>query len=65
MENIQAHRLLSIGEMADFLGVKVNTLYSWVHIRKIPYIKVGRLVKFDLQEVKDWLKNFKVEPWKL
>ena len=63
MQGSQADKLLSITEMADFLGVKINTLYSWVHIRKIPHIKVGRLVRFDLPVIKVWLKDSSITPW--
>ena len=57
-------KLLNVNEMAETLGIKVNTLYSWVYSRKIPYLKVGRLVRFDLTDVREWLKNSRVEPWK-
>jgi len=63
MQSFHAEKLLSISEAADFLGVKVNTLYSWVHTRKIPYVKVGRLVRFDLAEIKSWLQDFVIKPW--
>lgn len=56
-------RLLSIQEMAHYLGIKVNTLYSWINTRRIPYIKVGRLVKFDFREIEKCLDNHKVNPW--
>ena len=39
--------LICIEETADFLGVKKNTQYGWVCMRKISFIKVGRLFKFD------------------
>lgn len=62
-ENVRSQRLLNIEEMAGYLGIKVNTLYSWTHTRKIPYIKVGHLVKFNFQEVVNWLSQFKVKTW--
>jgi excisionase family DNA binding protein len=40
--------LSDIGHIAEHLGVKVNTVYSWVNQRKIPYVKVGRLIKFNM-----------------
>jgi len=38
--------LVGIKEAAEILGVRPNTLYSWIHLRKILHYKVGRLVKF-------------------
>jgi len=53
-------RLLNISEAAEYLGVKKNTLYSWVNQRKIPYVKIGRLVKFDLRDIDKWIEKSKV-----
>ena len=53
--------LLSIKEMASFLGVKEATIYSWVHQRRIPYYKIGRLVKFRISEAAEWLEDQKVQ----
>ena len=50
-------KLLSLDETAQYLGVKKPTLYSWVFQRKIPYLKVGRLVKFDLHKLTQWLEQ--------
>ena len=40
--------LIDIEHVSEHLGVKVNTVYSWVNQRKIPYVKVGRLIKFNM-----------------
>ena len=54
-------RFLGIEEMAEYLGVKKGTLYVWVCQRRIPYLKIGKLVKFDLQETEDWLSEKRVK----
>lgn len=56
-------RLMSIEEAADYLGVKKSTLYSWVFYRKIPYLKIGRLLKFDLKELQEWIDQKRVSQW--
>lgn len=53
--------LMSIQDTAEKLGVRVNTLYDWIHQRKIPYVKVGRLVKFDLSDIDEWLDKRRVQ----
>ena len=50
-------RFLSMNECSKFLGVTKGTLYVWVCHKKIPYLKVGRLVKFDLKQFELWLKE--------
>ena len=50
-------RYLGIRDCSDYLGITRGTLYVWVCHRKIPYLKVGRLVKFDLRAIEGWLKK--------
>ena len=39
--------LLTIEQLADHLGVTVRQLRRQIAERRVPYIKVGRLVRFD------------------
>ena len=55
-------RFIGIKECSEYLGIPKGTLYSWTFSRKIPYIKMGRLVKFDLKELENWIKDRKIEP---
>ncbi|MCK5014625.1 MAG: helix-turn-helix domain-containing protein, partial [Candidatus Omnitrophica bacterium] len=48
-------------ELAKYLGITEGTLYSWVCQRKIPYLKVGRLVKFDMRKIEKWLEERSIE----
>jgi len=43
------------------LGVTEGTLYAWVCYRKIPFTKIGRLVKFDKQRIDQWAQETAVE----
>ena len=54
-------RFIGIQELSEYLGITKGTLYSWTFQKRIPYLKVGRLVKFDLQEIEIWLKERRVE----
>jgi excisionase family DNA binding protein len=53
--------LLNTKETAEFLGISKNTLYEWIVQKKIPYFKIGRLVKFKREDLEDWLKKKKME----
>ena len=55
-------RFLDIQETARHLGVSTTTLYKWVNQRKIPYIKLGRLVKFDPLKLEEWIRQQTVMP---
>jgi excisionase family DNA binding protein len=47
-------RFLNKKELSEYLGVAEGTLAVWVCHRKIPYVKVGRLVKFDIKRIDSW-----------
>lgn len=55
-------RLLTIQEVSNYTGLSVHTLYTMVSKRRIPFVKVGRLTKFDLRLLDDWLKQHTVMP---
>jgi len=48
-------RWLSIDEIAEHLGVKKDTIYKWVRTTNIPFHKVGRLLKFRINEIDQWV----------
>ncbi len=49
--------LLTINEASEYLGVKKSTLYSWSFQKKIPHVKVGKLLKFEIGMLNDWLRQ--------
>ena len=54
-------RLITIKEASEYLGISVNTLYSWVSQKRIDYVKIGRLTKFDLRVIDKFIENNSVE----
>lgn len=54
-------KLLTRKETADLLGVSCGTLAVWVSSKRypLPYIKVGRLVKYDYNDVLQFLETRK------
>ncbi len=55
-------RLLSIDETSEYLGLAPTTIYKMVGQRRIPYVKVGRLLRFDSQLLDDCLTEHNVMP---
>lgn len=58
-------RLIGPKEAAAYTGLSVHTVYTMVSQRRIPFVKVGRLVKFDLQLLDGWIKQHTVMPMPL
>jgi len=50
-------RLIDIDELADYLKLKKQTIYNWLHQGKISGIKVGGVWRFNRREVESWLKS--------
>ncbi|MDD5246985.1 MAG: helix-turn-helix domain-containing protein [Candidatus Omnitrophica bacterium] len=50
-------RLIDIDELADYLKLKKQTIYNWLHQGKISGIKLGGVWRFDRREIDNWLKS--------
>jgi len=50
-------RLMNIDELARYLRLEKQTIYNWLHMRKISGIKVGGVWRFDKQDVDKWLRS--------
>ena len=53
-------RFLGIEELSEYLGLTKGTLYVWVCHKRIPYLKIGSLLKFDLSEIEKWLEDKRI-----
>jgi excisionase family DNA binding protein len=51
------NRWFSVDEVAEYLGVKRDTLYKWIQRKELPAHKVGRLWKFKINEVDGWVRS--------
>ena len=54
-EPIVGGPLLPIQEAAAYLGIAVWTLRHWVSERKIPYVKMGSLVRFRQRDLDEFI----------
>jgi len=50
-------RWLSVEEIAEHLGVTKDSVYRWIEKRGLPAHKVGKLWKFDKEEVDAWVRS--------
>lgn len=46
----------SVDDVARHLGVAKDSLYRWIDRRNLPAHRIGRLWKFKLSEVDDWVR---------
>jgi len=50
-------RLIDIDELADYLRLKKQTIYNWLHQGKISGMKVGGVWRFNRRDVDAWLRS--------
>ena len=50
-------KLLNVQEIADLLGVQPSTIYQWTHEGFIPFVKLGKFVRFKEAAVAKWLEE--------
>ena len=57
MRRKTASPLMSVDELAEYLGLQKQTIYNWLHNRKIAGIKIGKVWRFDRKYIDNWLKK--------
>ena len=57
IEKMMKKRLINITELSQMIDIDVGTLYHWVSQRRVPFVKVGRLTKFDIEAINKWIKE--------
>jgi excisionase family DNA binding protein len=48
---------VSADAIADHLGVTKDSVYTWISKKDMPAHRVGRLWKFKVTEVDDWVRS--------
>ena len=49
-------QLMNIEELATYLKLEKQTIYNWLHEKKISGIKIGHVWRFDKNTVNKWLR---------
>ena len=56
--------LLDVEGLAEWLGVEVVFVRRLVAERRVPFVKLGKFVRFDPDEVASWIDGQRVPPTK-
>lgn len=54
--------LIGIEKACELLNLKKPTIYKKICERKIPYIKLGGKVLFDLEKLEAWVNKHSIKP---
>ena len=50
-------RWVGVEDVATHLGVAKDSVYRWIEQRELPAHRVGRLFRFKLSEIDEWVKS--------
>ena len=48
---------LSITELSDYLQIAKGTIYKYTSLKRIPYFKIGKRVRFSKNSIDRWVKK--------
>ncbi|MEM3453378.1 MAG: helix-turn-helix domain-containing protein [Candidatus Hadarchaeum sp.] len=55
-ELLKQGNLIRPDELAEGLKVAQATIYQWVKRGKIPHLQIEKCIRFDPQEIDEWLR---------
>lgn len=53
-------QLLTMDQLAERLGVTRRHVRRLVEERRVPFLRVGRFIRFDPAQIADWLNSNRV-----
>ena len=56
-------QLLTMDQLAERLGVTHRHVRRLVAEKRVPYLKVGRFIRFNPMEIATWLDQSRVTLW--
>ena len=56
--------LLTVKELSGIFNLKLATIYALAARDEIPYYRIGKSIRFNIEEIKVWLEQKKVKPQK-
>lgn len=57
MDEMNIEKWVTLKEVQSYLGVGRESILAWIAKRNMPAYKVGRLWKFKLSEIDDWIRS--------
>mgnify|MGYP003323501358 CR=1 FL=1 len=59
----EGHKLLTKNELAMKMCVKLRTIDNWMKDGRLPYLKIGKTVRFEYTSVMEKLKTYEFGGW--
>ena len=59
-ENNVLERWVNLEEVANYLSVSKDTIRTWIKQGKIPFYRAGKMYKFKISEIDEYVRNGKI-----
>ena len=56
-ENNINQKYFNIHQLAQYTGTKESTIRAYIFQREIPYIKINKMIRFNISDIDQWLKE--------
>jgi len=62
----ELRRLITAKEASQYLGLSIDTVHRMASLKKLPYLKIGDRVLFDVKALDHWIEKhmIKEKEWK-
>jgi excisionase family DNA binding protein len=52
-----AQKYLNVRSASEYLTLAKSTLYTYVHYRQIPFVKIGERIVFEKARLDKWVRS--------
>ena len=56
-EDTGIERLLTPKDISEKLQIRLSTIYHWVKMRKIPFLRIGKHIRFRSSDIARWIEE--------
>ncbi len=61
LNGVIGRRLLNVMEAGQYLRLEVDTVYKKSRLLEVPYVKVGRALRFDVKALDRYIEQHTIE----
>jgi len=58
INNAREKQILTVQDLQKFLNISEATIYKWIRERNLPHIKIGKTLRFNKDNVIEWLEQY-------
>lgn len=54
-------KYLTVGQVSGLFNIKESRVRSMIFYKQIPHLKIGASIRFNLNELNEWIKSKEIE----